>query len=147
MADQPLWSTTDKDTGATISDGGRTCTQAASNAGATRSTVGLTSGKWCVQIDLTTSTDTGLRCGVANSSASITIAPGGDANGWVVRGDGLKVTNGNQSAYGNSIDNPLCIAVDVGAGIVWESIGICICAVTARTAAASSATHVTAPLL
>ncbi|MGE0714475.1 MAG: hypothetical protein AB7P02_03450, partial [Alphaproteobacteria bacterium] len=123
MSVQPLWSTTDKDTGSTISNGDRTATQAAMNAGTTRSARGVTAGKWYVEVDLTTSTDAGIRCGVANASASLTVAPGGDGSGWTIRGDGNKVSAGNNSAYGNALDNPLRIALDADAGKVWFGEG------------------------
>lgn len=126
MADQPRWNPADKDSGCTLSAGDRTAVQVASNAGSVRSTAPLSSGKWYVELDFggsaSISTDR-HRCGVANGSASISGAAGDDANAWVIQGNGQKRTNNGAAAYGNQIDNPLRIAIDLDNGKIWFGEG------------------------
>lgn len=122
MADQPFWNPSDKDTGCTLSAGDRMAFQAASNAGSVRSTAALSAGKWYIELDFGGSAAVNSdrhRCGVANGSANIGGAAGDDANAWVIQGNGQKRTNNGASAYGNVVDNPLRIAIDLDNGKIW----------------------------
>lgn len=120
MANQPYWNPSDKDTGCTLSNSDRTASQAAFNTGAVRSTTYQTTGKFYVEIVITS--NVGFRAGVANSSYSVSSSLGGDANAWVVRGnEGDKINNNTATSYGSgfSLNDVLMIAVDIDAGKIW----------------------------
>lgn len=82
-----------------------------------RSTIGVSSGKWYWEV-VATGTSIDSLIGVCNSSASLTTFVGGDVNGWGYYPSGLKFTNGGSAAYGASyaIGDVIGVALDMDAG-------------------------------
>ncbi len=104
------------DSGATISDGNLTFTGPTGNA-TTRSSIGLTSGKWYWEV-VANAAPAGLLVGIANSSATLSQYLGQNANGWSYCGDGNKYTNASGSAYGATYttNDVIGVAFDADAG-------------------------------
>jgi hypothetical protein len=119
MAQQPLWSSTDKDSDIVLSNGDRTATIGAFGVGAVRSTVGVAAGKWYVEIVKN------LRfphCGIATAAHSLAVRPGYSAVSWSLNWNaGNKVTNSAETAYGSTVvDNDVVMmAYDAAAGKIW----------------------------
>ena len=84
--------------GATISDGNLKYTLAAGTNYTTRSTIGMTSGKWYAEWTWTAGTNSDV--GIATSQASLSQYLGQNAYGWIYYNDGNKYTNATGSAYG-----------------------------------------------
>jgi hypothetical protein len=102
--------------GATISDGNLKYTLAAGTNYTTRSTIGMTSGKWYAEWTWTGGTNSDV--GIATSQASLSQYLGQNAYGWIYYNDGNKYTNGTGSAYGATyaINDVIGIAFDADSG-------------------------------
>lgn len=116
------WNPSDKDSTATLSNGNLTLTTATNGKGTTRATIGKSSGKWYWEIAFSSGGSTAFT-GIANSSASLIIILGGDANGWSYFGNnGQKYTNNSGAAYGDTFTTQVIgIALDMDNGKVWFS--------------------------
>lgn len=117
IGNQPYFNPLDKDSGHTVSNSDKTSTQAASNAGSIRSTVGLSTGKWYVEFDF--SGNTGL--GVGTSLSTITSYPGAGASSFCFfTADGKKYNAGAGTAYGSAPATSIVgMAIDIGADKIW----------------------------
>ena len=109
------WNPADKGAGVTLSNSNLTMTMAA--GGIARSTIGVTSGKWYWEI----TRGAGVDCvaGIANSSASLTVYLGSDANGWgYIGSNGNKLNNATSAAYGSAYSsaNVIGVYLDMDAG-------------------------------
>jgi hypothetical protein len=88
-----------------------------------RSTIGVSSGKWYAEVLIVSATGSPANLenmvGVCRDGVSITNYVGGDANGWGYFGvNGNKYNNGSGSAYGASytVNDVIGIALDLDAG-------------------------------
>lgn len=122
MANQPYWNPSDKDSDVTLSNGDRTWQQSAGTVGAVRSTVGLSSGKWRVQLTQITANGSACRHGFATGSHSIAVPPGNTGtNSWAINGQGTLEYNGTSgNDYANYANNGVVsLYIDIGAGKIW----------------------------
>jgi hypothetical protein len=128
------WSTTDKSTGVTLSNGNLTFDHGSGSAGTTRaarSSIGKSSGLLYFEITTNAGMEAGnnLSFGLANSSASLANQVGmADANGWGFYSvDGKIYNNGSGTAYKGSAwangVNVFGVAVNFTTGKFWISIG------------------------
>lgn len=121
------WNPSDKAASATLSNGDLTVTTANSGRGFTRSIFSASAGKWYWEISLVSSSGSHVFLpGIALSTASLTLAPGYDANGWGYIGEtGKKLTNNSQSVYGATLaaGDLVSVLLDMDAGSVefWKN--------------------------
>lgn len=120
MAQQPYWNPSDKDADITLSNSDRTASLASLAAGTVRSTVGVSSGKWYVE--LVRDALNGVY-GIANSSHTVTNGnPGVDANSWgLLFASGNRRNNNSSVAYGSAVANGdvVMLAYDADNGRLW----------------------------
>lgn len=129
MADQPFWNPSDKDSGINLADSNRTWRCSVGNPGAVRSTVGLASGKWHVQISHISNGGSAARHGFATASHPIDTPPGDSATSWVIDGNATyrhDSVNGpdfndfsplDSDNYGEG--DPVDLFIDIDAGKIW----------------------------
>lgn len=108
------------------SSGAPTITQANLNVatpvsgfGNSRSTIGVSSGKWYWEVTAVSATNNVYMIGVSNSSATMTNYFGSDANGWGYFGNnGQKYNSGSGTAYGATYtaNDVIGVALDMNAG-------------------------------
>ncbi|BBK44019.1 hypothetical protein STVA_40390 [Allostella vacuolata] len=129
MAEQPVWNPSDKDADIALSNGDRTFAFPSSPntvAGTVRSTLGLSSGKWHVQLTLHgPGNTTSFRMGFATAAHSIALSLGDTDQSWAIgananpRHDSTWATDlGDSYADGDAVD----LFVDLDAGRIWYGI-------------------------
>jgi hypothetical protein len=89
--------------GFTLSNGNLDWSHTAGGWTLSRSTIGITSGKWYAEMVRLTGDYSHF--GISKSTASLTNYLGSDASGWAYGQDGNKYTGGSGSAYGASFTN------------------------------------------
>jgi hypothetical protein len=89
--------------GFTLSNGNLDWSHTAGGWTLSRSTIGITSGKWYAEMVRLTGDYSHF--GVSKSTASLTNYLGSDASGWAYSQDGNKYTGGSSSSYGASFTN------------------------------------------
>lgn len=96
------WNPSDKSANITLSGGNLIASSVTATGQSARSTVAFTTGRsyYC---ELKWNSGTGVYFGVGNSSASLSQAPGANANSWALANTGNKWNNGANSAYTTSI--------------------------------------------
>jgi hypothetical protein len=121
MADQPAWNPSDKDGDVTLSNGNRTWQQVSGTVGAVRSAVGLSSGRWRVQLTQITANGSACRHGFATASHALATAPGNSAQSWAINGQGsLEHGGATGSDYANFANGAVVqLYVDIDAGRIW----------------------------
>ena len=91
-----------------------------------RSTIGVTTGKWYFEVTASTLGNGNVEWGIANQTASITNYIGSDGNGWgfapQTSGSSYKYNGGNAITYGTATGTgTYAVAFDADAGKVWFS--------------------------
>lgn len=96
------WNPSDKSANITLSGSNLVASSVAATGQSVRSTAAFTTGRsyYC---ELKWNSGTGVYFGVGNSSASLSQAPGANANSWALANTGNKWNNGANSAYTTSI--------------------------------------------
>jgi hypothetical protein len=106
----------------TLSNGNLNATKtSASTGGTTRSTLGISSGKWYWEATLTASGGTNQDgVGVANNAASLTQYLGENTNGWGYWSNAFKYNNGAGVSYGATYttNDVIGVALDMDVGTI-----------------------------
>ncbi|BBK36090.1 hypothetical protein STAQ_11680 [Allostella sp. ATCC 35155] len=121
MADQPVWNPSDRDGDVALSDGNRTWQQASGTVGCVRSTVGLSSGKWRIQLTQITANGSACRHGFATAAHSLASAPGESAASWAINGQGGLEHDGSTGTDHANFGNGAVVQlfVDIDTGRIW----------------------------
>ncbi|BBK30590.1 hypothetical protein STHU_12240 [Allostella humosa] len=125
MPAQPLWNAADKDADLTLSNANRTWQAASGLVGAVRSTIGLSAGKWHVQLSHVSSAGSAARHGFATAGHAIGTPPGDTAQSWVINGQGtIRAGGSNGADYDNFANgDAVDLFVDLDAGRIWYGRG------------------------
>lgn len=121
MANQPYWNPSDKDSDITLSTSDRQWSGGSGVDGSVRSTVGLDSGKWYIELTQQASGGSANRHGFATASHNIAQAPGNTATSWCITGAGTLRTNsadGTDYTNYNSGDT-VNLYIDIDNGRIW----------------------------
>lgn len=96
------WNPSDKSANITLSGSDLTASSVTATGQSARSVQTFTAGRsyYC---ELLWNSGSGVYFGVGNSSASLSQAPGANANSWALANTGSKWNNGSSSAYASSI--------------------------------------------
>ncbi len=110
------WNPADKAAGMTLSGGNLAATGSGGGQEMVRGTDGKSSGKWYFEVTLTSGT--AFRAGIAQAGESLTDYLGFGANGYSYEDGGNKVNNATATAYGPAIStgNTIGVMVDLDAG-------------------------------
>lgn len=82
------WNPSDKAANISLSAGNLTTTRSGAGPASVRGTIGKATGKWQFQVKCISTTGIfDIFVGLANSTESLTVLPGSDANGWALAFD------------------------------------------------------------
>lgn len=120
----PVWNSADKDPNVTLSSGDRAWSITGGNTGGVRSTTSVSGVKRYAEmvVDSFGADRTRWRVGIANSSFTITDAPGSDTNSWVLDGAGDKWTNNSAASISSNLSSNDIIMIAFNGSKLWFGV-------------------------
>lgn len=120
----PVWNAADKDPNVTLSSGDRAWSIAGGNTGGVRSTTSVSGVSRYVEMVLSSfgANRAPWRFGIANSSFTITDAPGSDTNSWVLDARGDKWTNNSDTSIGGNLSSNDIVMLAFNGSKLWFGV-------------------------
>jgi hypothetical protein len=116
------WNPSDKTTTATLSNGDLTVAFSGTGAGGVRSVYAASSGKWYWEVKFVSGTTPGI--GIANATATLSTVWTTPTNAAVAYNASIYINNVSQGiAFSLVAGTTVCIALDVGAKLIWFRSG------------------------
>lgn len=120
----PVWNAADKDPNVTLSSGDRVWSISGGNTGGVRSTTSVSGVSRYVELVLTGfgADRPRWRFGIANSSFTITNAPGSDTNSWVLDAAGDKWTNNSATSISGNLTTNDIVMLAFSGSKLWFGV-------------------------